>query len=174
MKWAYGLLTATYLALVLFQPPVWYTNLVLNGFVIIIVSWAHHRKHITTTHYALINVMLVLHNIGSFGLYSQQIAGLYFDKYMHALTGATITYIGVHTIPKKVKLENKTAIALAAIMCTMMIGIGWEIIEYVGWHMEGQGPMQPGEVPLYTDTITDIVLNTVASVIAAIIAIKRE
>ena len=144
--------------------------------------------------FILFSSVLLIHNLGSFGFYELKFGMLAYDDIVHLIISMAAAYIIFNFIVRKIKIkkakhsiikENKIIFMFLVVASVAMLGVIVELIEYVGFMYFG-----PGEGILfvgsgdsgaigdvagqYLDTMRDIIMNTIGSVIGGLIYYYKE
>jgi len=160
----------------------------LLTFVFLISGWFKIEK----IEFILFNSALLIHNLGSFGFYELNFGILAYDDIVHLIASGIAAYIIFNFIIRKLSIkkkqkvkhsiikENKVIFMFLVIASVAMLGVIVELIEYIGFMFFG-----PGEGILfvgsgdsgaigdiagqYLDTMRDIVMNTIGSIIGSLV-----
>jgi hypothetical protein len=146
---------------------------------LVMVFWRYGKKlNQTTLSMGLIFLAAFLHNMGVFGTYS---AITHYDKFMHFLSGAVITYALFRFI--HVKEGYKTAVFLALIGAIGVTIVG-EVSEFTGYNLAPLSPLfeggllDPGvsaiatEKATYSDTMWDVIFDFMGALSAAVLLLS--
>ncbi len=194
-KWLYTPFILLYVTLgVLFtvQGRAWgidaWLSLAFLVFVIAINRWLK----LGVTGFLLLNIPLLTHNLGAFGLYGTTFFGLGFDKYQHFLSSAVAAYIVFHFLAHKLHVKNHetkkqtviddhtTTLVLLVIAVVTLLGLGIELLEFSGYVLfeEGEGILFAGDGDVltlhgsdgnYVDTMTDFIANTFGAIFGSLL-----
>jgi uncharacterized membrane protein YjdF len=140
---------------------------------IVWVAFALRRKlDLTRLHFALFALGLVLHDLGAFGAYQRELAGLQFDWLVHAYFGV----VGGLIVARIVDSKFLALGALAVVVVLVVTGIGGlhEIVEAASTMFLGDMGMLYVGADNPFDTQEDMLCNVVgASVAAAVHGLRR-
>jgi hypothetical protein len=142
--------------------------------------------------FLLFNFALLAHNLGTFGFYAWTWSIFAYDNLVHILSSIVAAYILFNFIARKLHIrkdqmvrdtvidEHKAVLFFLVIASVAMLGTLVEMIEYVGFMYlgPGEGLFFVGEgdsgfvgdvAGQYIDTMEDIFVNTLGSIIGSII-----
>ncbi len=150
----------------------WIDNLL--GIVLIALILFHYKKfHLNWFGFLLISVFLIMHNLGSFGIYSQPFYGYAWDKIVHFFYGIAW---GIVAFTYFVNADRKRTIAsviIYSIFFVMAISVFHEIIEYLGATILGPGDgilfFGAGD-ELPGDTEWDLIYGFMGSFLSTVVA----
>ena len=129
------------------------------------------------------------HSIGTFGLYNITQGLLGYDVFVHLISSFAAGWVVYTYISKKFSARkySKTLLVFLAVSVVCLLGVFIEFIEFIGFFFfeEGEGlfftgagdlKLFEGEVGVYVDTMIDIFVNTVGSIIGIVsqILLKRR
>jgi len=142
--------------------------------------------------FTLFNIALLTHNMGAFGFYNWTWGIFAYDSIVHLVSSTVAAYILFNFIARKLHIkknqrvkhtvidEHKVILFFLVIASVAMLGVVVELVEYLGFMYFG-----PGEGILfvgagdsgggdevagqYLDTMDDIVVNTIGSIMGVLI-----
>ena len=115
-----------------------YDNFIAIGFLIIAMIY-HKRLHINGITLSLISIFLIMHNLGSFGIYASNFHGMEWDKVVHAFYGFAGSIVAFQFFSKQHpdwKVDRVIVFSIGAILGASVIH---EIVEYMGATILGPG-----------------------------------
>lgn len=141
--------------------------------------------------FILFNLALLSHNLGSFDFYAKTWGIFGYDNFVHLFASLVAGYILFNFIARKLHIkknktchetvvdEHKWVIIILVIAAVAMLGTFIELVEFGGFMFLGQGEglfftgsgdVTPDDLAgQYTDTMSDILVNTVGSIIGVLI-----
>ena len=139
--------------------------------------------------FVLLNSLILLHNLGSFGFYSWRIGIVEYDSLVHFISAFIGAYIIFHLIVQQLQMRRLQHVAktiiderlllLFLVMSSVaMLGTMVELIEFTGflYFGEGEGILFNGAgdsdhqsdiASNYKDTMGDLFVNTLGSMMGA-------
>lgn len=193
--WLYSPFLLLYTALgVLYtiQGRAWGVDAWLSLAFLIFVIAVNRWLRLGLTGFILLNLALLTHNLGAYGLYTTTYLGLGFDKYQHFLSSGVAAYIVFNFLAHKLHVskhtttnntlvdDHTTTLVILVIASVTLLGVSIEFLEFSGYALfgEGEGVLLAGDAdstPLYggdgnyVDTITDLLANTLGAIIGSIL-----
>ncbi len=138
--------------------PEWFPDNVIALFIIFSFYFLHKRIEVTAVLYPLALLIIIFHNLGTFGFYSRQFLGVEWDTITHLYSGTILSMIVLHYFHKKLNIKTSMKIILT-IFVVMGINSLSEIIEVSGALLFGPGEgffqYGNGDMGLF-DTQTDL------------------
>jgi hypothetical protein len=142
--------------------------------------------------FALFSIALLIHNLGTFDFYSWSWGILAYDNVVHLTNAMVGAYIFFNFIARKLHVkknqrvkftvvdEHKVIFVFLVIASVAMLGTVVEIIEFLGFMYLGPGEgmlfFGPGDsgksddaAGIYTDAMSDIMVNLLGSIIGALL-----
>ncbi|MBU4502740.1 MAG: hypothetical protein KKA79_09140 [Nanoarchaeota archaeon] len=174
----------------------WALDILFSTLIITGILLASKKLEITPLGFLLINLGFLLHNLGSFGFYSKTFGSFEYDNIVHLFASITAAYVVFNLIGHKLHIKknkrikktvidyNKILLILLVIASVSMLGTLVELIEFSGflylWEGEGLffigiGDSNHGGDTIegqYVDTMNDIFVNTIGSIIGIILFYK--
>jgi len=138
--------------------PEWLSDNIIAIFIIFFFYFTHKKIEVTKVLYPFALLIIILHNLGTFGFYSKRIFGIEWDFVTHLYSGIILSLITYHYFNKKLKIKTSTKIILTIFVVMGIISIA-EIIEVSGAFIfgPGEGFFQYGNGDLgQFDTQTDL------------------
>ncbi|MDO8628219.1 MAG: hypothetical protein Q7R56_00510 [Nanoarchaeota archaeon] len=140
----------------------------------------HNKLHLTPFTYAFLLIVMILHDLGRFGAFNWDILNLPWDVITHFLASYAITLALYQALPQLTGFWGKLIIILASIGIATL----GEFVEFAGatqtpngqgiLGVESRGSPIPWLSPDYWDTMKDLVLNTLGTIIATIHHLLRN
>lgn len=114
----------------------WMYDQVLSMGLILIVYYFRSELHMGGFQYTLLLFILLLHNLGSFGFYSNSYFGLEYDVWVHFLWGVCgyLIFYNFHAA----KNSHSIAFFMAFVSVMALSGVH-EVLEFAGMNLFGQG-----------------------------------
>ena len=133
----------------------------------------HKHLRISPVPYTLALGILILHNLGSFGLYASGFAGLQWDFIVHSFAGFAISIAAYQSLNTATKLKPREK-AVIVIGIVLAIAALLEITEGLGALIWGNGEgfllYGAGDTD-YLDTQTDLMFNLVGGFIGLLVSL---
>jgi uncharacterized membrane protein YjdF len=163
-------------------------GIALLTFVFFVNKWLKMGK----LGFILFNVALLTHNLGTFGFYSWSWKIFAYDNVVHLLSSLVGAYILFNFVSRKLHIrknqrvketvidEHKAIVIFLVIASVAMLGTIVELIEFVGFMFLGPGEgmffFGTGDsgntedvAGQYIDTMTDIIVNTLGSILGVVL-----
>lgn len=129
-------------------------------------------------------VSFIVHNLGTFGWYEKAWGWFSYDMIVHLVSAFAVAWIAMNYLSKKIKVFEPSSfkklfvLFFLAISITALLGTVVELIEFYGFIFFGPGEGMffagPGDTKFvddiignYMDTMIDIVVNVIGSIIGA-------
>jgi hypothetical protein len=127
-----------------------------------------HQQSIVHLQFSLA-VTLVLCGLGEFGLWQLYRYGFEYDKFIHFLMPAVVTYSMVHFLMKRFEFRLSSASTLGGVII-FFCGVVWEYAEFYNDKVFGTQLFGIYGADVYRDTALDLFFNA-CGVIAALLVI---
>ena len=130
------------------------------------IYWFRDRLHLSTTHFILFALALLLHNLGAFGAYQKEFLGIEFDIYVHFYFGVAGSLIVARALAANYHLEG-WHLWVGTVLIVLGVGGIHELIEFASTLMLGpeKGMLKINSPDKY-DTHKDLLNNLVGSLVA--------
>lgn len=170
----------------------WWIDSIVAMFFLTFIFLINRWLKLGKVGFILFNIALLVHNMGTFGFYSWTWKIFAYDNVVHLASSTVAAYIIFNFIARKLHIkknqrvkytvvdEHKAIFIFLVIASVAMLGTIVELIEYIGFMYFG-----PGEGILfvgagdsggvedvagqYLDTMEDIVVNSIGSVIGTLL-----
>jgi hypothetical protein len=176
----------------------WFWDNVIAIGILTLVTGLNDYLKLGRTGFFALNLALIVHNLGSFGLYELRYGLLAYDNLVHLLGSIVAAYIVFNYIArilhdsKRVKMkktvvdEHMVIVMLLVIASVAMLGALVELAEFAGWKYLGPGEgmlfVGAGDggysesewVSQYEDTMEDILVNVIGSSIGVLVFYKLK
>jgi uncharacterized membrane protein YjdF len=123
-------------------------------------------------HYFLFCLFLVIHNLGTFGLYSNFYFGLEYDLYVHGFFGVVSALMLTRAYSTKGLYKTRAVIVIAVITVVLGLSAFHELFEYSGAITVGEGEgvlfIGAGDLDPW-DTQKDMRNNLVGAIIGLVL-----
>ena len=153
--------------------PEWFMDNLIAMAAVALFYFLHTKLRISSVPYALVLIIPLLHNLGSFGLYSTGFAGIAWDFMVHSFAGFAISITAFQSLSKATKLKPREK-AIIAIGIVLAIAALLEITEGLGALIWGKGEgfllYGAGDTD-YLDTQTDLMFNLVGGVLGLFVSL---
>lgn len=135
----------------------------------------------------LVNLALLSHNLGTFGFYGLSYGVFQYDNVVHLFSSVVVCYTIFNLFVEKFHFgimssfkKNKFLLTFFIISASITLGVIIEIMEFTGDTFLGTGeglffrgtgdsdPTNYGVESQYKDTMQDLIVNTIGSIIGAI------
>ena len=160
----------------------WWIDAVLTALFLTVMFMLKDNLAMGRLEFSLLNLGLLFHNLGTFGFYESTFAGIGYDKFIH-FTGAGITaFIAMKFITSRLSFnirlrrfdDTKIITAGLAIGLVMLLGVGIELLEFIGYSVldiegSGVGVLGIGDPDVYLDTILDLSMNLIGAVAGVLV-----
>lgn len=140
--------------------------------IVVMILWLNYRKlHLNVALYSMTMIMLILHNLGTFGFYSNWYFGIEWDFYVHFYFGLFFSMALFNLLIKELhpKISPKL-ILLLTILITCGVGSMNELLEFTGASVLGEGEgvlfFGTGDTGL-ADTEWDLINNFLGSLLGS-------
>jgi len=139
----------------------WLSDNILSIFITLFFYFIHKKIEVTKVLYPFALLIIIFHNLGTFGFYSKPFFGMEWDFVTHLYSGIILSLITYHYFNKKLSIKT-----LAKIILTVFVVMGFvaltEIIEVLGTFIYGPGEgflhYGCGDLDLF-DTQTDLMYD---------------
>ena len=169
------------------------SSIIFIIFVFSIRKWFKIRRF----EFLLINIALVIHNLGAFGFYSWSFWIIEYDNVVHFVASVVAAYVIFDFIARKLHIkenqrvkstvvdEHKVIFITIVIASVVMLGTFIELIEYGGYVFLGKGEGifftgvgDSGKLGVvgehYDDTMNDILVNILGSISGVLVYYYSE
>ena len=169
----------------------WFIDSVISVLLLSIAVFISRWVGAKASELVMFNIIIVIHDLGSFGFYNFHYGLLYYDHIIHFLGGLLGAYIFFNVIARKLNTlkhervgrtcveDHKLMLAFFVISIVLMLGLVVEITEFVGYTYlgAGEGMMFVGAgdsdniadiAGQYIDTMQDIIANMAGAVISVL------
>lgn len=165
-----------------------------NAFTIVfllVIYLLNSKLQLRTIDLVLLNISLLVHNLGMFAFYQWNWAFIEYDNLIHFVAGFSGGYIIFYLVEQQLRKidhqktsevieRHRVLLAFLVIALVTTFGIGVELMEFAGFTFFGQGEglffYGAGDVgkfgnplEIYTDTMEDIIVNLFAAIIGAFV-----
>lgn len=118
--------------------PEWFPDNIVAFFIIFLFYFLHKKIEVTGVLYPLALLIVIFHNLGTFGFYSRRFIGVEWDTITHLYSGMVLSMIILHYFNKKLNIKTSMKIILT-ILGVMGINAISEILEASGVMVFGPG-----------------------------------
>lgn len=118
--------------------PEWLPDNLIALFIVFLFYSLHKKIEVTAVLYPFALLIIILHNLGTFGFYSRRFLGIEWDLVTHLYSGIILSLITLHYFQKKLNIKTSTKITLT-ILVVMGINAISEIVEVSGTLLFGSG-----------------------------------
>lgn len=165
----------------------WLLDNILAMFLLTVMLFVNNWLKVGRMEFLLFNIAFLLHNLGTFGFYNYTWSIFAYDNLVHFIGSFVVACIAFNFIERKLHIketerikktlldEHKVIFIFLIMASVAMLGVFVEIIEFFGFLYLGSGEglffIGQGDsgnindlAGQYTDTMTDILVNTLGSV----------
>lgn len=176
----------------------WFWDAIIAIGILSLVVALNRYLQLGRTGFFALNLALIVHNMGSFGLYELKWGVFAYDNLVHFLASIVAAYIvfnyiarSLHVLDrqkvKKSVIDEHMIVTMLLVMASVaMLGALVEIMEFAGWKYLGPGDgmlfVGAGDggysdsewATQYEDTMEDIVINILGAAVGVIIFYKMK